>query len=49
MQAMITNSKIIEVFCTIGEFSESFEVEFEKNLLKGLPKSVGRPPIKVEI
>ncbi len=39
---MITNSKIIEIFCAIDEFCKNFDAEIEKNLLKGLPKSDGK-------
>ncbi len=39
---MITNNKIIEIFCAIDEFCKNFDAEIEKNLLKGLPKSDGK-------
>ncbi len=42
IQAMITNNKIIEIFCAIDEFCKNFDAEIEKNLLKGLPKSDGK-------
>lgn len=39
---MITEDKVIEIFCVIDEFCKNFDAEMNKNLLKGLPSSDGK-------